>query len=317
MSGTLLLMSVVLGLGSFLVGILPLSFAFSKLHVSMLSTLGTGLLIGTALGVIIPEGVEAVVSSHSRARTGEAEASIPSSMIALSLLTGFVLMLAVEQLLAPHSHSPSFGPASLHEHSTLEFDAELDELAHVGDAERPSPRPGSHEGVEAAQHGRGQAIALTLGLFIHALADGLALGASFLPSNQPSSSQPFELSFIVFMALMVHKAPTALALTTSLLATSLPRPECRKHLALFSASTPVGAILTYYLMSYLSSGTGHDWTGAALLFSGGTFLYVATVLQPASGHKEDLSKGTRVGLITLGMFVPFTLGSVLGHGHEH
>lgn len=150
-------------------------------------------------------GVEAVVSSHRHARAGEAEAGIPTSMIALSLLTGFVLMLAVEQVLAPHSHSPSFGPVSLHEHSTLEFDAELDELAHVEDAERRSPRPGSHEGVEAAQQGRGHAIALTLGLFIHALADGLALGASFLPTNQSSSSQPSELSFIVFMALMVHK----------------------------------------------------------------------------------------------------------------
>ncbi|KAF4577075.1 Zinc transporter ZIP9 [Pleurotus pulmonarius] len=317
MSGTLILMSLVLGLGSFLVGILPLSFAFSKLHISMLSTLGTGLLVGTALGVIIPEGVEAVVSSHRHKRTDEEEAGIPTSTISISLLAGFVLMLVVEQLLAPHSHSPSFGPVSLHEHGTLEFDAELDELARAEDAERPSPRPGSHDSIEATQHGRGHAIALTLGLFIHALTDGLALGTSFLPSNPSSSSQPSELSFIVFVALMVHKAPTALALTTSLLATSLPRPECRKHLALFSASTPIGAILTFYLMSYLASGTNHDWTGAALLFSGGTFLYVATVLQPVSGHKEDISRGTRVGLIALGMFVPFTLGSVLGHGHGH
>lgn len=150
-------------------------------------------------------GVEAVVSSHRHTRTEEADAGVPTSMIAISLLSGFVLMLVVEQLSAPHSHSPSFGPVSLHEHSTLEFDAELDELARVEDAERLSPRPGSHEGVEAAPHGRGQAIALTLGLFIHALADGLALGASFLPTNQSSSAHPSELSFIVFMALMVHK----------------------------------------------------------------------------------------------------------------
>lgn len=239
-------MSLVLGLGSFLVGVLPLSFAFSSEYVAyapgMLNEPRYIMHRASHFLAFYPRhrsfswhgpwgnhprvrisvfdsraqthalrGVEAVVSSHRHARTEEEEAGIPTSTIAISLLAGFVLMLVVEQLLAPHSHSPSFGPVSLHEHSTLEFDAELDELAHVEDVERPLPRPGSHEGVEVAQHGRGQAIALTLGLFIHALADGLALGASFLPTKQSSSSQPSELSFIVFMALMVHKGKSNLS----------------------------------------------------------------------------------------------------------
>lgn len=77
MSGILrvLIMSGLLGFGSFGVGILPLSFNFSSLcsiicvrsisslidmahlesSLDKFSTLGTGLLLGTALGVIIPE----------------------------------------------------------------------------------------------------------------------------------------------------------------------------------------------------------------------------------------------------------------------
>lgn len=68
-----LFMSACLGIGSFAVGMLPLSFVFSSAcdidsqalnmlikvhlesHLTKLSTLGTGLLLGAALGVIIPE----------------------------------------------------------------------------------------------------------------------------------------------------------------------------------------------------------------------------------------------------------------------
>ena len=53
---------------------------------------------------------------------------------------------------------------------------------------------------------------------------------------------------------------------------------------------------------------------------GGTFLYVATVLQPVSHHLEVPSAGdmrplTRVVFISLGMFTPFLLSTFLGHGH--
>jgi zinc transporter 9 len=55
--GSLLAMSGLLGLGSFFVAQLPLSFAFSNSTTVSLSNLGTGLLIGAALGVVLPEYV--------------------------------------------------------------------------------------------------------------------------------------------------------------------------------------------------------------------------------------------------------------------
>lgn len=52
----------------------------------------------------------------------------------------------------------------------------------------------------------------------------------------------------------------------SLLASSLPRAKCKKHLAVFSASTPVGAVASYILFSFF--GNNDDgWTGVALLVS--------------------------------------------------
>jgi zinc transporter 9 len=128
-----------------------------------------------------------------------------------------------------------------------------------------------------------QAYPLTVGLIIHALVDGLALGVSAL--SNPTGDSP-DTSLVVFMALFIHKgttylrcahapsllityaAPTAIALTTSLLSTTLSRSECKKHLIAFSASTPCGAILSYVIFSVLGLADSRgDWTGVALLIS--------------------------------------------------
>ena len=178
------------------------------------------------------------------------------------------------------SHDPNSTDAtkapSASEAAQVEFDVELGELEQAegitgGTAvhlSRQEPAPDEKE----------RAYPLTLGLVVHALADGFALGSAAV------SPIDTGLSFVVFLALVVHKgtcagvqctamsdntalAPTALALTTSLLATSLPRAECRKHLAIFSASTPVGAIVVYCLLSLVRIKSESNWTGVALLIS--------------------------------------------------
>jgi len=194
----------------------------------------------------------------------------------------------------------------------VHFDVDLGELER-------------QEDVEHARHvrslaGAERAYPLTLGLVVHGLADGLALGVSALSDTET------DLSLVVFLALIIHKAPTALALTTSLLSTTIPRSECKKHIAFFSVSTPFGALVSYGIFSILDSRGGGDWTGIALLISGGTFLYVATVLQPVSHASEthsvpsedkEMSKLTRALLMVIGMFLPFVVGTLLGHGHGH
>jgi solute carrier family 39 (zinc transporter), member 9 len=146
---------------------------------------------------------------------------------------------------------------------------------------------------------------------------------------------------VLFFRLIVYRAiaaPTALALTTSLLATNLSRTRCKYHLAAFSASTPFGALASYLIFSFL--GLRHrdgDWVGMALLVSvrclsscdyphgdciplsqGGSFLYIATALQPALSRfpsANEVNTGPRVLLIVIGMFIPVSIGALLGHGH--
>lgn len=62
-------------------------------------------------------------------------------------------------------------------------------------------------------------------------------------------------------------APTALALSMSLLSKSLTPSECRKHLAFFSLATPLGALGSFGLLSLVGVGAHEDWTGTALLVS--------------------------------------------------
>ncbi|KAJ7147162.1 Zinc/iron permease [Mycena crocata] len=310
----LLVMSALLGASSFLFGVIPLSFSLSKHHITRFSTLGSGILIGTALGVIIPEGIETLASAHPSEK-------LPTAQIALSLISGFIFMLVVEQLVSPHSHSHSHSslPSNTRDNvalhtvgdradSTVEFDAEM------GDLEQPDPPSSGFMQVDMDEikASRARAYPLTFGLLMHGLADGLALGVSSLsPLGESSDPSHRDLSFIVFLALIIHKAPTSLALTTSLLNTSLPRPECKKHLTFFAASTPVGAIVSYAVLSLFSAGAQGSWTGLALLVSGGTFLYVATVLtvshSPDDAGTEDMSPTLRVGLIAAGIILPYII----------
>jgi len=150
---------------------------------------------------------------------------------------------------------------------------------------------------------------ITIGLVIHAAADGIALGAS--------ASQP-KLELIVFLAIMLHKAPSAFGLCAVLLREGLGRRQIRRRVAIFSASAPTTAILTWILLGNIGEmGTTKAlwWTAVLLLFSGGTFLYVAMhVMKDLNGsergHASKLPRKV-VTAVIIGMFAPLLLE--LGH----
>ncbi|KAI5361965.1 putative zinc/iron permease [Septoria linicola] len=357
----LLLLSLVMGGASFAAGILPLSFALTPRQLRLITALGTGVLVGTALIVIIPEGVETLYaasgSAHSHAardiisrrnlaqdaitarslpevdfqiytrdspaaaaleinghagfRSGpddgfqtapEAEGSRPPSSdpghepgvpvtppptskqsdtadrephvwIGVSLIAGFILMYLIDTL-PQHLHKSS-QPHSLQINlNSFSFTNGLP----PGDA----PEPGG----EAPQTHTSRPSSTTIGLVIHAAADGIALGASSTSSS--------NLSFIIFIALMIHKAPAAFGLTSVLLKQGLSKRMARTHLIIFSAAAPAGALFTFLAIHGLGYGGDVEsastefFTGVLLLFSGGTFLYVAMHTLSGSGsHSHD------------------------------
>jgi zinc transporter 9 len=116
-----------------------------------------------------------------------------------------------------------------------------------------------------------RSLATTTGLVIHAAADGIAMGASATTTNT-------KLGFIIFVAIMLHKAPAAFGLTSVLLKQGLSKRAARGHLIIFSLAAPFGALSTWLLVHLLGGSravdgeSGQWWTGMLLLFSAGTFL---------------------------------------------
>uniref|UniRef100_A0A4W3JMU3 Zinc transporter ZIP9 n=1 Tax=Callorhinchus milii TaxID=7868 RepID=A0A4W3JMU3_CALMI len=161
-------------------------------------------------------------------------------------------------------------------------------------------------------------ITTTLGLVVHAAADGIALGAA-------ASTSQTSVQLIVFVAIMLHKAPAAFGLVSFLMHAGLERNRIRKHLLVFALAAPVLSMLTYLGLSQSSKEALSEVnaTGVAMLFSAGTFLYVATVhVLPEVGgtghsHKPDSGgKGLsrlEVFTLVLGCLIPL----VLSVGHQH
>lgn len=244
-----ILISLAMFVGCFVLGIIPLLINLSEEKLQLISVLGAGLLCGTALSIIIPEGVELVQESWKDwycttvGRTpniSESNSSLhvvaekglrPHSIIGASLVLGFTLMFVVDQIA---------NYCSMHD-----------------------PRAGMY---------RGNSLTATLGLLIHAAADGVALGAA-------AASSQVSVQIVVFFAVILHKAPAAFGLVSFLLHAGLEKKTIQKHLLAFSAAAPLMAISTYFILS-ASNGSSQSRlsaTGIGMLFSAGTFLYVATV----------------------------------------
>lgn len=149
---------------------------------------GAGLLVGTALAVIIPEGVRSLniapIHLHEPGDNGTPKSfgdavsavkiedeSDPHSVIGVSLVLGFIFMLLVDQISARRNQ-----------------------------ATNPADRN----------------VTATVGLVVHAAADGVALGAAATTSHT-------EVEMIVFLAIMLHKAPAAFGLVTFLLHEGIDR----------------------------------------------------------------------------------------------
>ncbi|KAM6912862.1 zinc transporter ZIP9 [Xenentodon cancila] len=305
------LLSLAMLVGCYVAGTIPLAVNFSEERLKLITVLGAGLLCGTALAVIIPEGVHALYEEvlegmrarghHSHVQVGaveasqakgEAEAALGTSgnhehsheqlhaCIGVSLVLGFVFMLLVDQIGSSHVHN-----------------TEDPESARVASSK----------------------ITTTLGLVVHAAADGVALGAA-------ASTSQTSVQLIVFVAIMLHKAPAAFGLVSFLMHAGLERNRIRKHLLVFALAAPVLAMLTFLGLSQSSKEALSDInaTGVAMLFSAGTFLYVATVHvlpevggghshAPAGGNGgKGLSK-VEVGALVLGCLIPL----VLSIGHQH
>ncbi|TPX69079.1 hypothetical protein SpCBS45565_g02741 [Spizellomyces sp. 'palustris'] len=380
----LLILSFSMLSGSFLAGNIPLAFHFSEERLRLVSTFGSGMLVGTALIVILPEGVETLYSVQLKSQMAEkraaAEAGTRHGRRASELAPDIIsskqeTRLAKRGEQAPSSVSwwdattrrTSSGRRALqidrraqqdvehprkiaengeviedqsahtdhHDHSAFEahryigaalaigfaFMFLIENAGHFGHSHKTASHIVTVNDFRDVAPYKNTKTAATIGLVVHAAADGIALGAA-------SASDRTSLELIVFLAIMLHKAPSAFGLATFLLAEGHTRKVVRQHLLVFSLAAPLAAIATYTLLFNYGIDDPiimHKWTGILLLFSAGTFLYVATVhILPeiyvtgkgrsggGGGHDKKLSL-TQIVCLLGGIFSPLLLA--VEHSH--
>ncbi|EGG05575.1 uncharacterized protein MELLADRAFT_87847 [Melampsora larici-populina 98AG31] len=354
---------------------LSLSRSISPLRSRQLSIIGVGLLVGVALTVIIPEGIEAI----------------------------YRIQLLNHQSIIPHHddqshqhHHPPIDQASSPEPIPNDSHRCSTSTSSTSLVIRPEPNntltEANSTGVVVVDSSDGSCVkplvatcshthsshksllSTTLGLLTHSLADGISLGASStfnsLPAtaNASSSKDVLALDLIVFIAIIVHKAPVAFGLVAVLMSEGIPRHIIRRILFAFSLATPLGSLITWSLITTLiGHNMNHDrndslpvsrqasmqwWIGMTLLFSGGTFLFIAihamqhsvteqvthyhsklpSSLNMSGGNREEgseinhqtvsdssssvqMSRLTTSLLMVSGMIAPSILTRIFGHGH--
>lgn len=85
-------------------------------------------------------------------------------------------------------------------------------------------------------------------------------------------------------------------------------------MVLFAAMAPIGATATYLLLGHIALFTSTTAVALVVLFSGGTFLYAATmhILPEVLGAGCHLTV-QQIAAVTLGGLLPV----LLSFGHEH
>ena len=119
----------------------------------------------------------------------------------------------------------------------------------------------------------------TFGLVVHSFADGAALGSGLYLS---SLGQAEGLGMIIFLAIMLHKAPATLGFGSFVHHQGCRGWQLARHILAFTLSAPIVTILVYFgLVAAESEATDLGrlqwWVGILMLLSAGSFLYVATI----------------------------------------
>jgi zinc and cadmium transporter len=136
-----------------------------------------------------------------------------------------------------------------------------------------------------------------LGISLHSLLDGIALGAGFvLPQLGP----------VVLLAVLIHKMPDGISISSILLSAGWSRRTVLILNLLFALTTPLGALISYLFLRVLSE----QLVAAAIGISAGTFLAIATADILPQVHRID-QRNPLIFIFLLGGLAVSWLGKLL------
>ena len=268
---------------SLLGGFLPDWLRMSHTRLQLLMSSVGGFMLGVAVLHLLPHGV--AVSQQ------------PLDWALGWMLFGIVAMFFLIRVFHVHQHA-IVEPT---DHQTQE-PHHAQEHSHACSHD---PHPQHHHDPATDVHNQSFSwVGLALGLSLHTLIDGLALGAAIATG--------FAESFAIFLAVLLHKPLDALSITTTMAAGGWSKPQRSWANLGFSLMCPLGATLFYFGSANLGNAQNLV-VGTALAFSAGVFLCVALadILPELSFHSHDrftLSAALLIGVASayaIGFLEPF------------
>ena len=244
--------------------------------------IASGILLASALLVVVPEGFELAAGEHEEGgedeEAGHEEEGVGNLLIGGAVLAGFLMMLILE--------GSGIGHAVHEEH-------------HDHHDEH------GHEHV----HHRNSPWIIVLGLSLHSAADGLAIGSAAAGTSE-------AVTALVALAVLIHKVPAAFSLGVFSMHERENKNDSIRDIVIFSLATPVMILVSFYTLQ----GMDEHLIALAMLFAAGTFLYVATVdTLPDIHNPETGREALRNVLIGVGVLVLLLYGAeaagLIEHGH--
>ncbi len=269
MSPTLLLIVYCLAIAGFSLigGLLPTWIRMTHTRTQLVMSLVSGLMLGVAFYHLLPHSVALAGDDHG------------VDTAVWWLMIGLIVMLLLLRVFHFHQHDFSREEGSHHDHH----------------------HPEAHE---SPVHGLSW-IGLALGLALHTLIDGVALGAVMYAGSSASGL----VGIGVFLAILLHKPLDAMSIVTVMEVGGWSRGARTTTNTVFALMCPLGALLFFFGVDILADSRNHV-VAAALAFSAGTFICIALsdLLPEVHFHSHDRVKLTIAFL--LGIVVAYSIGSV-------
>jgi zinc and cadmium transporter len=270
MSPTLLLIVYCLAIAGFSLmgGLLPGWIRMTHTRTQVVMSLVSGLMLGVAFYHLLPHSVALLGGSRGVDTT------------VWWLMIGLIVMLLLLRVFHFHQHDFSKEEGVQHDH-------------HHHHDEHVSPA-----------HGLSW-VGLALGLAVHTLIDGVALGA-VMHAGSPAGGL---IGIGVFLAIFLHKPLDAMSIVTVMEAGGWSRQARASANLVFALMCPLGALLFFFGVDVLADSRNH-LVAAALAFSAGAFICIALsdLLPEVHFHSHDRAKLTLAFL--LGIVVAYGIGSV-------
>ncbi len=261
-------------------GWIPLFVRLTHTRLQLATSFVAGLMLGVGLLHLMPHAWQQL---HSIDRT------------AWWLLGGFLLMFFIQRFFHFHHHDvpdeSTDGIADEHHHDHHPHDHTLADQ---------SARRLSWSGA-------------ALGLTLHTLIDGVALGASVEAESRGGGSALLGLG--TFLVIILHKPFDAMAIGTLMASGGWSRHSRHLVNGLFALAIPAGVLLFHFGASQFSDA-GHVFLGSALAFAAGTFVCIATsdLLPELQFHAHDRVKLSAA--LLAGLALAAAIGKFETSGHD-